>query len=94
MRLIASLTMGVCSALLLSACAGNAPRKPATTEKSSARDAAFYDECYDAYSRGAPTPLGCPEQGRGTRRGTAQPGIAVPALEAPTLPGSDGLLRR
>ena len=95
MRLIASLTIPALAscALALGACANNAPKKP-TAASDKSRDTAFYDNCYDAYSRSYSRPVGCPEYDSGyyrTRRGNAAPAIDADPLTLPSLPGREGL---
>ena len=92
MRLIASLTTLTAAALaagLITGCAGSAPRKPSAAEDKN-RATAFDDECVDAYSRGAPTPLGCPQTNdnrRNTRTGPSIEREALPNLPGVGLPG-------
>ncbi|MES2883863.1 MAG: hypothetical protein V4709_03605 [Pseudomonadota bacterium] len=94
MRLITSLTTLVATTLmaaLITACAGNAPRKPTDAENKN-RATSFNDDCVDAYSRGAPTPLGCPQTTDDRRRTTrTAPGIDRDALpDLPTLGAPGG----
>lgn len=100
MRLITSLTTLTAAALLcgtLTACAGNAPRRPASTEEKSI--SRFDQQCSDAYNRGLPPPAGCPSYaGRSSRR-AAPPAIdrdslPLPNLPGTALPGSGGLFGR
>lgn len=99
MRLIASLTTltaATFAAGLIVGCAGNTPRKPGSAEDKN-RATSFNDECVDAYSRGAPTPLGCPQTTDDRRRNTrTAPGIdrdALPDLPTVGVPGGKVLGR-
>ncbi len=98
MRLITSLTTLTAATLvagLISGCAGNAPRKPTDAEDKN-RATGYSDECTDAYSRGAPTPVGCPQTNEDRRRARTRPGIepgALPDLPTVGVPGG-GVLGR
>lgn len=99
MRLIASLTTltaATFAAGLIAGCAGNTPRKP-TDAQDKNRATSFNDECVDAYSRGAPTPLGCPQTTDDRRRTTrTAPGVdrdALPDLPTVGVPGGKVLGR-
>ncbi len=99
MRLTTSLTTLTTLALLgslLTACAGNAPRKPASTEEKSL--SSFEQQCYEARQRGAVEPAGCPTNTARTSRRSAPPALdrdslPLPNLPATALPGG-GLLGR
>lgn len=98
MRLITSLTTLTAAAFmasLITGCAGNTPRKPTSAEDKN-RATNYNDECVDAYSRGAPTPLGCPQTTEDRRRNTrTAPGIDRGALpDLPTVGAPGGVLGR
>lgn len=79
MRLITRLTTlasVTTLALVLSSCAGNSPRRPASSaDAKSATD--LTDRCAQQQSRGQPTDIDCPYPYYGT---TGQRGRAVPTL--------------
>ncbi len=101
MRMISRLTMtaaGVLSLALAAGCAGNNPRRPTAAEDKSSNSATrFSDSCYEAQSRGAPPPIGCPATDRRAGETRTTPTLTREPLQMPELPGQlpgGGVLRR
>lgn len=94
MHLISRLTLlpvFTLSAVLLTGCAGNAPRKPTSAEDKNGTTT-LDDRCLEAESRGSIPPAGCPETTNSRRRTTRTgPVIDGDALPLPSLP-SGGVL--
>lgn len=91
MRLTTSLTTLTAAALCLatlSGCAGNSPRRPASAENKSANTNNFGDTCYDAQSRGAPLPAGCPPTTQNRRTTRTLPGLERDQMTLPTMPNA------
>lgn len=97
MQLISRLTLlpvFMLSAVLLTNCAGNAPRKPTSAEDKNGVTT-LDDRCLEAESRGSIPPAGCPETTNSRRRTTRTgPVIDSNTLPLPSLPGGSPLGRR